>query len=144
MPKNKGRKREEVIANLLNYPRLKMDLLAAGREDDSGKFPNEETGFLIRKWIMKQNHHGELLEISIPRHCAAAMVTGIDRIIGTPAWSESRHRPTGLEVSNRPLVDSSGGDLSRRATDQAAFNEQMKTIAPGHFQREAHRHGGGT
>lgn len=81
MAKNEGRKREEVLVTLLNYARLKMDLLAVGREDAEGKFPNAETGFVLRKWIMQKNHHGQMLEIAIPRHCAMRLRNGLDSVV---------------------------------------------------------------
>lgn len=85
MARNKGRRREEVIANLLSYPRLKMDLLAVGRETEAGSFPNEETGFMIRKWVMTHNHRGELFEIAIPRHCSAKLADAIhDELVKIP------------------------------------------------------------
>lgn len=81
-------KKEVVIVNLINEPRLIMNLLAVGKEDNSGAFPNSQSSFVIRRLrtieSKKRNARwSELHEISIPRGCAQKVASGIEKMLQT-------------------------------------------------------------
>jgi hypothetical protein len=85
--KKQGRRREEVLVSLQNYAKMKMDLVAVGRENENGSFPNPETKLVLRKWHMTRRHSAELLEISIPPACVREMGGAIDQFLKTAVAS---------------------------------------------------------
>lgn len=80
-------KKEVVIVNLINEPRLVMNLLAVGKED-GGAFPNSQSNLVIRRLrtmeSKKRNARwSELHEITIPRACVQKIASGIEKFLDT-------------------------------------------------------------
>lgn len=103
MSKQHGPKREIVLANLINEPRRIMNLLAVGREDDKGNFPNQETNFVLRKMDMMESRKNQwrgsrLHEITIPRSCAFTLTKTIDKELFAGA-KQTTERTTVLQPS---------------------------------------------
>lgn len=77
---SKGRKHEHIVTPLENYPRLHTDLVIVGREDEHEKFPNSDSKFLIRKFVMNQDgnrRRADVWEISMSLEAAEDMAHGI-------------------------------------------------------------------
>lgn len=109
MNHKKPPKRELILGNLINEPRVTMNLLVVGREDKDGVFPNNESNFMLRKLTMVDSKHrgyrgSQLFEMTIPRACARNLQYQIARTINNPALKIQEHEFADAETVEVPEI----------------------------------------